>query len=63
MDRSVVSKLCFEEADDYVTFYKHKTPLEPLYYACDFINSIFDTTPDNKIDIVFFSLRKHTELI
>ena len=63
MDRSVVSKSSFEEADDHVTFYEDKTPLERLNYACDIINSIFDTTPDKKVDRTVFSSRKHAELI
>ena len=29
----------------------------------DFINSIFDTTPDKKVDRTVFSSRKHAELI
>ena len=63
MDRTVVSKLTFEEADDHVTFYKDKTPLERLNYACVIINSIFDSTPEMKVDRTVFSSRKHAELI
>jgi len=63
MDRSVVSKSSFEEADDHTTFYEDKTPLERLNYACDIINSIFDTNPDKKVDRTVFSSRKHAELI
>ena len=62
MDRSVGSKSSFEEADDHVTFYEDKTPLECLNYACDIINSIFDTTPNKKVDRTVFSSRKHAEL-
>ena len=42
MDRSVVSHSTFNEADDHVTFYKDKTPLERLNHACFIINSIFN---------------------
>jgi hypothetical protein len=63
MDRSVVSKSSFEEADDHVTFYKDKTPLERLNYACDIINSIFDSDPQKKVDRTIISSRKHAELI
>ena len=63
MDRSVVSHSTFEEADDHVTFYKDKTPLERLNYACDIINSIFDSTSEKKVDRTIFSSRKHAELI
>ena len=63
MDRSVVSHSTFEEADDHVTFYKDKTPLERLNYACDIINSIFDSSPEKKVDRTIFSTRKHGQLI
>ena len=63
MDRTVVSKSTFEEADDHVTFYKDKTPLERLNYACDIINSIFDSSPEKKVDRTVFSSRKHAKLI
>lgn len=63
MDRSIVSKSTFEEADDHVTFYKNKTPLERLNYACDIINSIFNSSPEKKVDRTVFSSRKHAELI
>ena len=63
MDRTVVSKSSFLEADDHVTYYNDKTPLERLNYACDIINSIFDTTPEKKVDKTIFSARKHAKLI
>ncbi len=63
MDRSVVSKSTFEEADDHVTFYNDKTPMERLNYACDIINSIFDSSPEKKVDRTIFSARKHAERI
>ncbi len=63
MDRTVVSKSTFEEADDHVTFYKDKTPLERLNYACDIINSIFDSSPEKKVDRTVFSSRKHAKSI
>lgn len=63
MDRSVVSKSSFEEADDHVTFYTNKTPMERLYYVCDIINSIFDSSPEKKVDRTIFSARKHAERI
>ncbi len=63
MDRTIVSKSSFAEADDHVTFYKDKTPLQRLNYACDIINSIFDSTPEKKVDRTFFSSRKHAKPI
>ena len=63
MDRSVVSQSTFEEADDHVTFYNDKTPLERLNYACDIINSIFDSKSNQKVDRTVISSRKHAEFI
>jgi hypothetical protein len=63
MDRTIATKLSFEQADDHVTFYKDKTPLERLNYACDIINSIFDSSPEKKVDRTIFSTRKHAEFI
>ena len=63
MDRTIVSKSSFKEADDHVTFYKDKTPLERLNYACDIINSIFNSSPNQKVDRSIISSRKHAKLI
>ena len=63
MDRTVVSKSTFEEADDHVTFYKNKTPLERLNYACDIINSNFNTSSEKKVDCSTISSRKHDKFI
>jgi hypothetical protein len=59
MDRSVVSKSTFEEADDHVTFYKDKTPLERLNHACFRINQIYQTTTETKVDRSVVSSRRH----
>ncbi len=61
MDRSVVSKSTFEEADDHVTLYKDKTPLERLNHACFIINSIFNVTPNTKVDRKVTFARKHVK--
>lgn len=63
MDRTLVSKSSFEEADDHVTFYKNKTPLVRLNYACDIINSIFNSSPDHKVDRTVIASSKHAEFI
>ena len=63
MNRTVVSKSTFKEADDHLTFYKDKTPLERLNYACDIINSIFNTSPTQKVEKSILSSRKHAKLI
>ena len=61
MDRSIVSKSSFKEADDHVTFYKDKTPLERLQSARFIINSIFQDSADAKVDRTIFSSRKHAK--
>jgi hypothetical protein len=50
MDRTFVSKSTFKEADDHVTFYRDKTPLERLNHSCFIINSIFKVTPSHKVN-------------
>ena len=61
MDRTVVSLSSFEEANDHVTFYLDKTPLERLNYACFIINSIFNVTPSEKVDRSVTFARKHVK--
>ncbi len=63
MDRSFVSSATFAEADDHVTFYKDKTLLERLNYACAMINQIFNTNPNLKVDRTIISSRKHAKSI
>lgn len=61
MDRTVVSKSTFAEADDHVTFYKDKTPLERLNYACGIINSIFKVNRFHKVDRTITFVRTHVK--
>ncbi len=63
MDRTVVSQSTFEEADDHVTFYKDKTPLERLNDACSIINQIFQVTPNTKVNKTIIFSRKHAKSI
>ena len=63
MDRSIVSKSTFKQADDHVTFYNDKTPLERLNFACDIINSIFNSNPNLKVDRTIITSRKHAKSI
>ena len=63
MNRTIVSKSSFKEADDHVTFFKDKSPVQRLNYACDIINSIFVSNPQMKVDRTVFSSRKHAEFI
>jgi hypothetical protein len=59
MDRTIVSKSSFKEANDHVTFFKDKSPVDRLNYACDIINSIFNSDPLQKVDRTIISTRKH----
>lgn len=59
MNRSIVSKSSFEDADDHVSFNMEKTPSERLNFACDIINSIFNSSPDQKVGKTIISARKH----
>jgi hypothetical protein len=61
MDRTVVTQATFEEADNHVTFYKDKTPLERLNHACFIINSIFKVNPNTKVDRKITFARKHVK--
>ena len=61
IDRTVVFKSSFKEADGHVTFYKNKTPLECLNYACDIINSIFNSTLNCKVDRKIITSGKHAK--
>jgi hypothetical protein len=61
MDRTVVSISSFEEANDHITFYTDKTPLERLNYSCFIINSIFNVTPLEKVDRSVTFARKHVK--
>jgi hypothetical protein len=63
MDRTIATKLTFKQADDHVTFYKDKTPLERLNHACDIINSIFNSNPNLKVDRTIITSRKHAKSI
>lgn len=63
MDRTVATKLTFEQADDHVTFYKDKTYFERLNNACFIINHIFQVTPTTKLDRSIIHKRKHGKSI
>ena len=59
MDRTIVTKQTFAEADDHVTIYNDKTPLERLNHACELIYSIYQTDQHQKVDRTITSARKH----
>lgn len=59
MQRSVVTPSSFEEADDHVTYWKDKTPIERLSAACFIINNLFAITPGIKMRRDILTSRKH----
>lgn len=63
MNRTIVGKSTFKEADDHTTYFKDKTALERLNAACDIINSIFNSNPTAKVDKTIYSVRKHAKSI
>lgn len=59
LDRNVLKAMSFDEADDHVTYWQHKSMNERLNAACFLINQIFNVTPSAKIDLRFTDKRKH----
>lgn len=61
MDRTVSPASSFAEADDHVTYWEDKTPIERLNAACAIINKIYNVTPETKIRKDILTARKHGE--
>jgi hypothetical protein len=62
INRQVVTKSTFNEADDHVSFYADKTPHERLEYACFIINQIF-SEEQRKVKRHITYSRKHAKSI
>ena len=58
IDRTHVTKMGFEEADDHTTYWHDKTKDERLNAACFLINQIYGVTPQTKIDRTITDHRK-----
>ncbi|MEP6683982.1 MAG: hypothetical protein ABJA35_12010 [Parafilimonas sp.] len=58
LDRTHVTKMSFEEADDHTTYWLDKTPDERLNAACFLINQIYGVTPQTKVDRTITDHRK-----
>ena len=58
LDRSYVTGMSFQEADDHVTYWLDKTPDERLNAACFIINQIYGVTPQTKVDRTIVDHRK-----
>jgi translation initiation factor 2B subunit (eIF-2B alpha/beta/delta family) len=58
LDRTKVTSLTFNEAEDHRTFWLDKTEDERLNAACYIINQIFGVTPATKVDRSITDKRK-----
>ncbi len=61
LDRSHVSAMSFEEADDHVTYWLDKTEDERLNAACFLINQLYGVTPQTKVDRTITDCRKFSD--
>ena len=59
MDRTVSSASSFAEADNHVTYWEDKTPMERLQAACFIINNLYNVTAATKIRKDIMTARKH----
>ena len=58
IDRSLITALSFEEADDHVSYWLDKTEDERLNAACFLINQVYNVTPQTKVDRTVIDQRK-----
>lgn len=58
MDRTSVTKLTLNEANDHTSYWANKTEDERLNAACFIINQIFGVTPQTKVDRTKIDKRK-----
>ncbi len=58
LDRTYVSSMTFEEADDHTTYWLDKTEDERLNAACFLINQLYGVTPHTKVDRTIIECRK-----
>lgn len=61
MNRTVTTATTFEAADNHVSFYIDKSPVERLNHACHIINSIFNVNPNHKVNREITFARKHVK--
>lgn len=61
MQRTVTSASSFEEANDHVSYWLDKTPMERLNAACFIINNLFSVTPETKMRKDVLTVRKHRD--
>lgn len=58
LDRTKVTSLTFNEADDHVNYWLEKTEDERLNAACYIINQLFGVTQQTKVDRTITNKRK-----
>ena len=58
IDRSLVTALSFEEADDHVSYWLDKTEDERLNAACFLITQVYNVTPQTQVDRTVIDQRK-----
>ncbi len=58
LDRTKVTSLTFNDADDHVNYWLERTEDERLNAACFIINQIFGVTPQTKVDRTINDKRK-----
>lgn len=61
LDRSKVTSLTFNEAEDHVNYWTGKTEDERLNAACFIINQIFNVTAQTRVDRSITARRKHAD--
>lgn len=61
LDRTHVTGMSFEEADDHTSYWINKTEDERLNAACFLINQLYGVTPQTKIDRSFTDHRKFSD--
>jgi hypothetical protein len=61
LDRTKVTTLTFNEADDHVNYWLQKTEDERLNAACFIINQIYGVTPETPVNRRIANKRKHSD--
>ncbi len=57
-EQSIRSRSSFVNEQEFINYYKTKTPHERLQAACLLINEVYNVTSETKVDRTIFSSRK-----
>ncbi|MGG7036329.1 MAG: hypothetical protein ACI7YS_14195 [Flavobacterium sp.] len=63
INRKIVAKATFKQADNHTDYYKDKSFVDRLNAACFIINQIFQVSPQTKMDKTFVQARKHAKSV